>query len=461
MKTEEKANAYDELLVKAKQIYNKENDVLIMHTIEDLFPELAESKDEKIKKSLIEHFKFNVQQILNDFSNRDVLAWLEKQGNPQPTDKMQVSEELYEHIRNTCACIDDALSSETLVDIKDYLSMAEHSAQSAFDMIEKQNKQEEPQVYETEDGEVITYSESEGYKVIEPKFHEGDLVVDNCDYVWKIKGILNQFYILEGIEGGESRPTIEWVDKTFHLWTIQDAKDGDMLACNEEILLFKSYSVQGRISLYCWYNGQTNNFHSKGVDDTLLTTRNKIYPATKEQCDTLLKAMTDAGYTFDFEKKELKKIQDEEYNDEDYGIDGLYHAQRILEKTLGKVDGYQSDDGILEHKCAITAVKKLYEHKPTNWSKEDEVKDNWEYIQDFINKLGHFPKDSDELDVLINYVLSKKQKFTLNEKDSIMLNDVINLIEQGGYVKSISEHYINWLKSLKDKLKSLRQRKGE
>ena len=31
----------------------------------------------------------------------------------------------------------------------------------------------------------------------------------------------------------------------------------------------------------------------------------------------------------------------------------------ILEKTLGEVDGYQSDDGILEHKCAITAVRDL------------------------------------------------------------------------------------------------------
>lgn len=62
--------------------------------------------------------------------------------------------------------------------------------------------------------------------------------------------------------------------------------------------------------------------------------------------------------------------EDEEYNGEDYGIDSLYHAQRILEKTLGKVDGYQTDDGILEHKAAITAVKKLYGQKP--WSEEDE-----------------------------------------------------------------------------------------
>ena len=57
---------------------------------------------------------------------------------------------------------------------------------------------------------------------------------------------------------------------------------------------------------------------------------------------------------------------------EDYGIDGLYAAIDILQQTLGKVDGYQSDDGILEHKCAISAVKKLYEQKPAAWSEEDE-----------------------------------------------------------------------------------------
>lgn len=48
-------------------------------------------------------------------------------------------------------------------------------------------------------------------------------------------------------------------------------------------------------------------------------------------------------------------------NGEDYGIDGLYHAIRILEITVGEVTGYQSDDGILEHKTAINAVKELYE----------------------------------------------------------------------------------------------------
>lgn len=56
---------------------------------------------------------------------------------------------------------------------------------------------------------------------------------------------------------------------------------------------------------------------------------------------------------------------------EDYGIDGLYAAIDILQKTLGDVDGYQSDDGILEHKCAISAVKELSKQQKPFWSEED------------------------------------------------------------------------------------------
>ena len=52
-------------------------------------------------------------------------------------------------------------------------------------------------------------------ELIKPKFPVGVWVVDNCGYAWEIKGILNQFYILESVEGGESRPTIDWVNKTF------------------------------------------------------------------------------------------------------------------------------------------------------------------------------------------------------------------------------------------------------
>ena len=84
-----------------------------------------------------------------------------------------------------------------------------------------------------------------------------------------------------------------------------------------------------------------------------------------------LKNMQKALAWLEKQKPVEHSSEDENYNGEDYGIDGLWHAQKILEETLGKVDGYQTDDGILEHKCAIAAVNKLYEQKPA-WSEEDE-----------------------------------------------------------------------------------------
>jgi len=87
------------------------------------------------------------------------------------------------------------------------------------------------------------------------------------------------------------------------------------------------------------------------------------------------------GYLFGIEKQKEQKPT-ELPKSKDYGIDGLYAAVDILQKTLGKVDEYQTDDGILEHKCAISAVKELYEQKPAEWSEEDEA--NW---QNYIKQL--------------------------------------------------------------------------
>ena len=78
----------------------------------------------------------------------------------------------------------------------------------------------------------------------------------------------------------------------------------------------------------------------------------------------------------DWLEKQGEQKPVEDVNGDDYGIDSLWHAQRILEKTLGKVDGYQTDDGILEHKCAISAVKELYGQNPY-WSEKDEEMFNY------------------------------------------------------------------------------------
>ena len=169
-------------------------------------------------------------------------------------------------------------------------------------------KQHHAATFEIE--ECIDWLEKKGKQLADknkPKFEVGDWVVFiTSESVYQVEKKENYEYTLRHILGGSLCLSFS-NEKLIREWTIKDTKDGDILACNEEILLFKSYSLlQGRISLYCWYNGHTNNFHSKEVIDILLTTRNKVCPATKEQRDVLMKAMNDAGYEWDSEKKELK-----------------------------------------------------------------------------------------------------------------------------------------------------------
>jgi len=133
----------------------------------------------------------------------------------------------------------------------------------------------------------------------------------------------------------------------------------------------------------------------------------KITPSTKEQRDTLFTKMKEAGYVWNAEKKELKKTE-EEFNGEDYGVDSLWHARNILERTFGKVEGYQTDDGILEHKCAISAVKQLAKQNNA-WSEEDD-----QYLLVCKNALAKY-QASDKWDAaIISHWLENKLKAPQN-----------------------------------------------
>ena len=222
-----------------------------------------------------------------------------------------------------------------------------------------------------------------------PKFKDGDWVIDDDESVFHIT-IDNNMYQLETLEGKSCHFSYEIIEREFRLWTIQDAKDGDILVCNEEILLFKSYSVQNRISLYCWYNGQTNNFHRKEVDNVSVTTRNKICPATKEQRDALEKAMTDAGYTFDFEKKELKEIEPDEWSEE-CCINQLIvfcencmvqdtNAKRcvnFLKSLKGRVSLQPKQEWSEEDENRINRLIAYFEDKESFAAEDDVVYANW------------------------------------------------------------------------------------
>ena len=214
----------------------------------EIFPELKEeSKDEKISAMLIRHIRQERGSLSNDEA-AEAIDWLEKQGKKQPFD--------YENVN---------------IQPKDFATK------------------------------------------VEPKFKVGDWVVhdmsDGRKAIGQIVNITNKSYVLDG--EGFNTFYFNDLENDYHLWTIQDAKDGDVLATDSWLYIFKDTNNKAIIQFHCtcpinrkpykWCFSSNDSYLDIYVDAN-------IHPATKEQRDLLLQKMHEAGYTFDFEKKELMKI---------------------------------------------------------------------------------------------------------------------------------------------------------
>ena len=139
---------------------------------------------------------------------------------------------------------------------------------------------------------------------VEPKFKVGDwILIDNPCQIESIDN--NGNYVVQYCDTEETHIlSRNFCDSHFRLWTIQDAKDGDVLAAHECLVLFRE--IDGlNIRCYCTYHFMNNpSFY---VDT--LQNKEAFLPATKEQRDLLFQKMKEAGYEWDAEKKEMKKVE--------------------------------------------------------------------------------------------------------------------------------------------------------
>ena len=99
---EEKAKAYDKAIERAKsKIKNDKDHVLYEEDVIEIFPELQESEDERMIKSIIKALRSHsnsVNSLSSDgFKMEDVIAWLEKQGEkPQRIVSAEAKEAMYD-----------------------------------------------------------------------------------------------------------------------------------------------------------------------------------------------------------------------------------------------------------------------------------------------------------------------------------------------------------------------------
>jgi len=111
LSVEEKAQRYDEAIKRIENIKTGKCETTFMFTeglFEHIFPELAESEDEKIRKYLIKCVNENmfVKSYDDGFDKHKVLAWLEKQGE----NNMGISEATKQKLEDN---LNKALEKET------------------------------------------------------------------------------------------------------------------------------------------------------------------------------------------------------------------------------------------------------------------------------------------------------------------------------------------------------------
>ena len=270
MTKEEKAKAWDEAIERAKsKIRNDKDHVLYEDDILDIFPSLKES-DERIRKALMQNLKerFGTNGNMGEgLDMPDVLAWFEKQGE-------------HANFRNKIQIGDKVTRNEdgVLVNL------------SQLNRVSKKQGEQKPA------------------DKFEPKFKVGDWVIckNGSHRVFQVikRSWPNAEYLDEKGAGGFLNVTT--LDKQYRPWTIQDAKAGDLLADDYGIYIFDRFFEYDEKSFYCMGAYQ----HSQKVyENEHMLCSIEVHPATKEQRDLLFQKMKEAGYEWDADKKEAKKIE--------------------------------------------------------------------------------------------------------------------------------------------------------
>lgn len=292
MKTiEEKAEAYDEAIEGIQEILSSGEDSIkisrLRLRLQGIFPELKnnEDEDERIRKEIIRVFKGEIS-FTSEKTNEKYIAWLEKQ-----KDYIKLPHSAYTSNKNVIEFANkysNAVWEELMDNFKkngnyrigcnDVSDIVLNAIINTHNWLEKQKEQKHTDK-------------------VKPKFKIGDFLVnDYC--MGKVISLTNDAYLLDS---GQGIPFS--CEHNVHLWTINDAKDGDVLADKyDNIGIFREH--EGK----CWYSHIYLGCDSKirGFGFGGMHEQTDTHPATKEQRDLLFQAIDKSRFEWNTEKEKLK-----------------------------------------------------------------------------------------------------------------------------------------------------------
>lgn len=273
---EQKARAYDDAKARMSRAFNTNR--CTIGFMNEIFPELKESSDEEISLE-IRNFIWGYPDKLPE---RDKwLAWFKKQFKKESDPRYKYLEELRTADDIYQMAMNDVMVEEAKSKAINALSNLNISKLLG---LEKQSKK------------------------LEPKFHPGDWIIDNnfgntyqIETATEIEPEHIFGYTIVG--GGYFNDNSD-----VRLWTINDAKDGDVL-CYENKNDFKIFIYKnGHIHYHCCYsNGYLTPIDSFFVVPKYLLCY--IHPATKEQRDLLFQKMNNMNNSITEKKYDINDYE--------------------------------------------------------------------------------------------------------------------------------------------------------
>lgn len=330
--------------------------------VEHIFPELAESDDEKIRKEIVDFITSSNKYGTNERCEA-WLNWLEKQGEQNsPIDANKMVDEFANtevkgygipsmiEVDAYRKGIEDALEKQgegksTIFIPKFRLGdnlVSTKNPRLTYEVLEVGHINElgnpEYKVEIFTDGKAenphnIHYMEcckvDEWAKLIEhkpadkvePKFKVGYwITTGQYSIAWRVVNNLYGIYELISSHGYKVYESIPIADNLWRLWSITDAKNGDIVyfEChgNKHLFIVKSVGeTKDHVEGHFWYDITRNECE---VWDGRLPYSNiasmcDAIPATKEQCDLLFQKMHEVGYKWDQEEKKLIKMKEAKF----------------------------------------------------------------------------------------------------------------------------------------------------
>ena len=252
--------------------------VIAENTIKEAFPELKESKDEKIRKSIWQVLsRGESTRVLNALGIQlsEAFDWLEKQKN---TTSVTSIHEAYESGFNN--------GINTVVQEPEEYGLLKEQKSACSEEDEKIRK------------ELIEF------------LCELSKLGKNTNFDrWSKADCANWLAWLE--KQCEQKPSE---------WSVFDAKKGDILSVDNCVLIVDSVGTfEEKPIIESWYCADSNKFYGKGTSMPDRWNIEGMKPSSPIEKNYLFKMMKEAGYEWDADKKELNNIEQKpaEWSEED------------------------------------------------------------------------------------------------------------------------------------------------